>query len=108
MDGDCSTRTHLFQTIIGLEIVLLRSAWRIGEDSSDGESEVGRVRRRFVVHLDSCRMYSSEEAFAKVNDRIRRGDIVGAKGKPSKNTVVPLRLTSDHGILLQHERRKVN
>ena len=30
-------------------------------------------------------MYHNEEEFATVNDRIRRGDIVGAKGKPSKN-----------------------
>ncbi len=30
------------------------------------------------------RFYHNEEAFATVNDRIRRGDIVGAKGQPSK------------------------
>lgn len=30
-----------------------------------------------------CRLYNNEAEFATVNDRIRRGDIVGAKGKPS-------------------------
>jgi hypothetical protein len=30
------------------------------------------------------RFYKNEEEFATVNDRIRRGDIVGAKGQPSK------------------------
>jgi hypothetical protein len=31
-----------------------------------------------------CRFYKTEEEFAILNDRIRRGDIVGAKGQPSK------------------------
>jgi hypothetical protein len=30
------------------------------------------------------RFYQNEQEFATVNDRIRRGDIVGAKGQPSK------------------------
>lgn len=31
------------------------------------------------------RFYPNEAEFAIVNERIRRGDIIGAKGKPSKS-----------------------
>lgn len=34
--------------------------------------------------MANLKFYTNEQEFATVNDRIRRGDIVGAKGQPSK------------------------
>ena len=31
-----------------------------------------------------CRNFASEEEFYKMNDKIRRGDIIGVKGHPGK------------------------
>jgi len=42
-------------------------------------------------------MYSSEEAFQKINDRTRRGDIIGIVGHPAKTkkgelSIVPVEI----------------
>ncbi|CAF0753763.1 unnamed protein product [Adineta ricciae] len=62
----------------------------------------------YDLHSDSAKiqimanlkMYHNEEEFATVNDRIRRGDIVGAKGKPTRTKKGELSLIPTELIIL--------
>lgn len=41
----------------------------------------------YIVFIN--RSYESEDEFAKINNRIRRGDIIGCKGRPGSNLEIP-------------------
>ena len=45
-----------------------------------------------VTCFSPCRLYSSEEEFMKVTDKIKRGDIIGCTGHPGRKKIntVPL------------------
>jgi hypothetical protein len=63
--------------MIFMEIQLKFKLWLI-------LSKINLFLFSILIEICYCRLYYDEEEFAVVNDRIRRGDIVGAKGKPSK------------------------
>ncbi|UJR15161.1 hypothetical protein I4U23_002124 [Adineta vaga] len=50
--------------------------------------------------MANLKLYHNEEEFATVNDRIRRGDIIGAKGKPTRTKKGELSLIPTELIIL--------
>lgn len=50
------------------------------------------------VLLDSARSYKSEDDFVAINNKLRRGDIIGVRGNPGKTkkgelSIIPIEMT---------------
>ncbi len=46
-----------------------------------------RSKRIYISNAYYIRNYQSEEGFVQINDTLRRGDIIGARGYPTRSKV---------------------
>lgn len=109
---------HKFNVSIALrDFVHKYSTLQAGDVNDDVVSIAGRIYSKrssgsklyfYDLHSDSVKVqimanlkfYKNEEEFALVNERIRRGDIVGVKGQPTRTKTGELSLLPSELIIL--------
>ncbi|CAF4420901.1 unnamed protein product [Rotaria socialis] len=109
---------HKYNVSIALRDFIDKYSYLKNEETNDDiVSVAGRIYSKrssgtklyfYDLHSDSVKIqimanlkfYHNEEEFATVNDRIRRGDIVGAKGKPTRTKKGELSLIPTELIIL--------